>query len=88
MVKLNKYYLSILIKSTNEVFKIRYQHIGKLNLSEGTGYYKNVQCIMNKNNFDEIEKYNNRFNTISYSDKLYCNYGIMIVPALTILTTK
>ncbi len=77
------------LKSTNQIFSIKYSHIGKINLNDATGYYKNSKCIMTDNDFEILSKNDTKYKQDTFRDTIYVNNGDeYVVPANTVLTSK
>jgi hypothetical protein len=77
------------LKSTNQRFIIKYQHIGKINLDDATGYYKNSKCIMTDNDFDKLSENKTKYKQETFADTIYMRNGDeYVVPANTVLTSK
>ncbi len=77
------------LKSTNQIFSIKYQHIGKINLDDATGYYKNSECIMTDNDFDKLSKNKTKYTQETFRDTIYMRNGDeYVVPANIVLTSK
>ncbi len=76
------------LKSTNEVFSIKYQHIGKINLQDATGYYKNSKCIMTDNDFDKLSKNETKYKQDTFRDTIYVNNWEYVVPTNIVFTSK
>ncbi len=76
------------LKSTNTIFKISYKYIGKVNLNYTTGYYKNLECVMTKNDFDELSKNRIKYKQVTFKDIIYNDNCEYFVPVMIILTSK
>ncbi len=76
------------LKSTNQIFSIKYSHIGKINLNDATGYYKNSKCIMTDNDFDKLSKNETKYKQDTFRDTIYVNNWEYVVPTNIVFTSK
>lgn len=77
------------IKSSNEKLSVIFHHSGKYDLDNGTIYYKNLECKMNKNNYDLLKNKSSKFKSTCFYDEIIDENGsIVTIPSKIILNSS
>ena len=76
------------LQSTNENFIIDYKHIGKIDLENEFGSFREIKCKLNDNDNKKLDQNQNKYTSHSYYDTIYLNSIEYIVPSRIRLTSK